>query len=32
MWNVAISELINDGTVARTLEKYGVANDYTLNK
>lgn len=32
MWNVAISELINDGTVARTLEKYGVTNDYTLNK
>jgi ABC-type amino acid transport substrate-binding protein len=32
MWNVAISELINDGTVARTLEKYCVANDYTLNK
>ncbi len=32
MWNVAIGELINDGTVTRTLEKYGVARDYTLNK
>lgn len=32
MWNVAISELINDGTVARTLEKYDVASDYTLNR
>ena len=31
MWNVALGELINDGTVARTLEKYNVANDYTLN-
>lgn len=32
MWNVAIGELINDGTVTRTLEKYGVARDYALNK
>lgn len=32
MWNVAINELINDGTVARTLEKYGVSADYTINK
>ncbi len=32
MWNVAIGELINDGTVTRTLEKYGVAGDYALNK
>ena len=32
MWNVALGELINDGTVARTLEKYNVANDYSLNK
>jgi ABC-type amino acid transport substrate-binding protein len=32
MWNVALGELINDGTVTRTLEKYNVAGDYTLNK
>jgi len=32
MWNVALGELINDGTVTRTLEKYNVANDYSLNK
>jgi ABC-type amino acid transport substrate-binding protein len=32
MWNVAIQELITDGTVARTLEKYSVANDYSINK
>lgn len=32
MWNVAISELITDGTVSRTLEKYNVAGDYSLNK
>jgi ABC-type amino acid transport substrate-binding protein len=32
MWNVALGELINDGTVTRTLEKYNVSNDYSLNK
>jgi ABC-type amino acid transport substrate-binding protein len=32
MWNVALGELINDGTVTRTLEKYNVAGDYSLNK
>jgi ABC-type amino acid transport substrate-binding protein len=32
MWNVALKELITDGTVARTLEKYGVASDYAINK
>lgn len=32
MWNVAIGELITDGTVSRTLEKYNVAGDYSLNK
>ncbi len=32
MWNVALGELINDGTVERTLEKYNVAGDYSLNK
>lgn len=32
MWNVAINELITDGTVARTLEKYDVASDYSINK
>lgn len=32
MWNVALEELINDGTVTRTLEKYNVAGDYSLNK
>ncbi len=32
MWNIALSELVNDGTVTRTLEKYGVSEDYILNK
>jgi len=32
MWNVALKELINDGTVTRTLEKYSVASDYILNR
>jgi ABC-type amino acid transport substrate-binding protein len=32
MWNTALEELVNDGTVARTLEKYGVSNDYILAK
>jgi polar amino acid transport system substrate-binding protein len=31
MWNVAIGELIAEGTVQKTLEKYNVANDYSLN-
>lgn len=30
MWNTALGELVNDGTVARTLTKYGVQNDYIL--
>lgn len=32
MWNIAITELINDGTVGRTLEKYNVASEYSINK
>ncbi len=32
MWNIALGELVNDGTVTRTLEKYGVSKDYLLNK
>lgn len=32
MWNVALGELIGEGTVQKTLEKYNVANDYSLNK
>ncbi len=32
MWNVAITELVNEGTVASTLENYKVTNDYSLNK
>jgi len=32
MWNVAINELINDGSVTRILGKYGVSEDYSLNK
>jgi len=32
MWNVALGELINDGTVTRTLKEYNVSNDYSLNK
>jgi ABC-type amino acid transport substrate-binding protein len=32
MWNVAIGELINNGTVTRTLQKYYVSGDYSLSK
>jgi ABC-type amino acid transport substrate-binding protein len=32
MWNIAIGELINNGTVDRTLEKYNVASDYTMSR
>ncbi len=32
MWNVALEEILKDGTVARTLEKYNVSGDYVLNK
>jgi ABC-type amino acid transport substrate-binding protein len=32
MWDVALNELVIEGTVNKTLEKYGVANDYTVNK
>ena len=32
MWNVALGELMNEGMVARTLQKYGVSSDYELNK
>jgi len=32
MWNVAVSELVKNGTVTRTLEKYQAANDYALNR
>ncbi len=32
MWSVAIGELVAEGTVQKTLEKYNVANDYSLNK
>ncbi len=31
MWNVALEELVNNGTIKRTLEKYGAENDYLLN-
>ena len=30
MWNIALGELSNDGTVSRILTKYGVQNDYIL--
>lgn len=32
MWNVTIGEMIADGTVTKTLAKYNVANDYSVNK
>ncbi len=32
MWNVAVSEMVKDGTVARTLAKYNASNDYSLNR
>lgn len=32
MWNVALGELINDGTITRILDKYNVSADYSLNK
>jgi ABC-type amino acid transport substrate-binding protein len=32
MWNIAMRELINDGTVFRTLQKYNVASEYSINK
>ena len=32
MWDVALNELVIEGTVNKTLEKYGVANDYAVNK
>ena len=32
MWNIALGEIINDGTVARTLAKYNVSGEYILNK
>ena len=32
MWNIATQELINNGTVARTLQKYNVDSVYSINK
>lgn len=32
MWNVALGELMNEGMVTRTLEKYGVTEDYQINQ
>lgn len=32
MWNIALQELINDGTVERILKKYGVEKDFVVNK
>jgi ABC-type amino acid transport substrate-binding protein len=32
MWNVAISELLNDGSITKILEKHNVLQDYILNK
>jgi len=32
MWNIAMNELITNGTVAQTLQKYGVASEYSINK
>ena len=32
MWNVALGELQNDGTITRILAKYNVSGYYTLNK
>jgi ABC-type amino acid transport substrate-binding protein len=32
MWNVALSELENDGTIEKILAKYNASEDYSLNK
>jgi len=32
MWNIAMDELINDGTISRILKKYNVSDYYSLNK
>ncbi len=32
MWNVAINELTNEGTIAKILEKHNVSQDYIINK
>ncbi|MBH41725.1 MAG: hypothetical protein CL685_03355 [Candidatus Magasanikbacteria bacterium] len=32
MWNVAMGELMNDGTIFRILEKYNVSQDYSINR
>lgn len=32
MWNVALRELINDGTITRTLQKYNVLADYEVTR
>ena len=32
IWDVALRELLNDGTVARTLDKYHISNDFVINK
>ncbi len=32
MWNVPLNEMINDGSIYRILQKYGVATDYSINK
>lgn len=32
MWNTALGDLLNDGTINRVLEKYNVSSDYILTK
>ena len=32
MWNVALEELLNDGTIQKILEDQGISEDYILNK
>ncbi len=32
MWDIALREMINDGTIANILAKYDASGDYTVNK
>ncbi len=32
IWNVALTELMAEGMIQKTLQKYNVSNDYTLSK
>ncbi len=32
MWNIAMNELVTNGTVGQILQKYGVSTEYSINK